>query len=278
MRMLRLLPFVLSAMLFASFAFAQQPEAQKPTAEEKAKARAERQKNRVYVKDLEGIWLPRDYMDALRVTRAPHAAARKAPPILIKIQKEGPGYPIMRTDFSKAVLQKVLDVEPDGKPGSYRIAAADDDMRAVPVDEVTYIPFRGEKGVDGRITSLSIAEPTFAKRRFRDFLRVSDGLAVYVNRAVIAGKYVDDQGRAYEFGEAGEATFPEGKFEYEVSLVAEGANCEYLETPDDKAPGGRRRYGFAWKGDKLQLFKAAGTEPKNVRCEKKPFAVLTQQG
>ncbi len=278
MRTLRFLPFVLSAMLLASVASAQQPEAAKPTAEEKAKAKAERQKNRVYVKDLEGIWLPRDYMDALRVTRAPHAAARKAPPILIKIQKEGPGYPIMRTDFSKAVLQKVLDVEPDGKPGSYRIAAADDDMRAVPTDEVTYIPFRGEKGVDGRITSLSIAEPTFAKRRFRDFLRLPDGLVVYVNRAVIAGKYVDEQGRAYEFGESGEATFPDAKFEYEVSMAAAGATCEYLETPDDKAPGGRRRYGFAWKGDKLQLFKAAGTEPKNVRCDKKPFAVLTLQG
>lgn len=278
MRTLPFLPFALSAMLLASVASAQQPEATKPTAEEKAKAKAERQKNRVYVKDLEGVWLPRDYMDALRVTRAPHAAARKAPPILIKIQKEGPGYPIMRTDFSKAVLQKVLDIEPDGKPGSYRIAAADDDMRAVPIDEVTYIPFRGEKGVDGRITSLSIAEPTFAKRRFRDFLRLPDGLAVYVNRAVIAGKYVDEQGRAYEFGEAGEATFPDAKFEYEVSMAAEGATCEYLETPDDKAPGGRRRYGFAWKGDKLQLFKAAGTEPKNVRCDKKPFAVLTLQG
>ena len=278
MRTLRFLLFALPAMLVASVAFAQQPDTTKPTAAEKAKAKAERQKNRVYVKDIEGLWLPRDYMDALRVTRAPHAAARKAPPILINIQKEGQGYPIMRTDFSKAVLQRVLDIEPDGKAGSYRIAVADDDTRAVPVDEVTYIPFRGEKGVQGRFDSLAIAEPTFAKRRFRDFLRISDGLAVYVNRAVIAGKYVDEQGRAYEFGEAGEATFPDAKFEYEVSLAAEGATCEYLETPDDKAPGGRKRYGFAWKGDKLQLFNAAGTEPKNVRCEKKPFAVLTLQG
>jgi hypothetical protein len=184
----------------------------------------------------------------------------------------------MRTDFSKAVLQHVVDVEPAGKPGSYRIAVADDASGAVSADEVTYIPFHGEKGVQGRFDALSIAEPTFAKRHFRDYIRVADGLAVFVNGAVLAGKYADEQGRAYEFGEAGQASFPDAKFEYEVSLAAEGATCDYFETPDDKAPGGRRRYGFAWKGDRLQLFKAAGTEPKNVRCDRKPFAVLKLQG
>lgn len=277
MRMFRLLPLALTACLAGPLALAQQPPAKGPTPEEKAKAKAERQKDRVFVKDIEGVWLPRDYMDALRITRQPHVAARKAAPILIKIQKDGPIYPIMRTDFSKAVLQQVLDIEPDGKPGSYRLAVADDTTRPVPHDEVTYIPFRGTKGVEGRLTSLSMAEPNFGKRRYRDFLLLSEGLAVFVNRAVLAGKYSDQQGHAYVFGEAGDASFPEGKFDYEVSLVADGAACDYLETPDDKAPGGRKRYGFGWKSGKLQLFNTTGAEPRNVRCDQKPFAVLTPQ-
>jgi hypothetical protein len=276
MHMLRFLSCTLAAMMVVSLAFAQQPDAKAPAAPDKPKST--KQKDRVYVKDIEGLWLPRDYMDALRVTRQPHAATRKAPPVLIKIQKEGPSYPIVRTDFTKAVLEQVLDIEPVGKPGSYRIAAAADASRAVPVDEVTYIPFRGEKGVEGKFDSLAIADPTFSKGRFRDYLRIRDSLVVFVNRAVLAGKYVDDQGRAYEFSEAGQATFPDTTFDYEVSLAAAGAGCEYFETADDKAPGGHRRYGFAWKGDRLQLFNATGAEPKNVRCDKKPFAVLKLQG
>jgi hypothetical protein len=277
MRMLRFLSRTLSATMLVTVAFAQQPEAPTaPAAPERPKSA--KQKDRVFVKDIEGLWLTRDYMDALRVTRQPHVASRKALPVLIKIQKEGRSYPIMRTDFSRAVLQRVLDIEPMGKPGSYRLAVADEDMRAVPAEEVTYIPFRGEKGTEGRFDSLMFAEPTFAKGRFRDYFRIQDSLVVFVNRAVLAGRYVDEQGRVYEFSEAGEATFPDTKFEYEVSLAAEGATCDYFDTADDKAPGGRKRYGFAWKGDKLQLFNAAGAEPKKVRCDKKPFAVLKLQG
>lgn len=275
MPMIRLACTLLSVLVLAAPLAAQQPDPAKPPAE---KPKSPKQKDRVFVKDLEGVWLPQDYMDALRATRQPHAAARKAAPLAIKIQKEDQSYPIVRTDFSKAVLQRVIEIEPMGKPGSYRMVVADDDRGVVSSADATYIPFQGEKGVQGRFDTLSIADPTFAKRRFRNFVRLSDGLVVFVNRAVIAGKYADEKGAVYEFGETGEATFPDGKFEYEVSLAAEGAGCDYFDTPDDKAPGDKRRYGFAWKGDKLQLFKAAGAEPKNVRCERKPFAVLTLQG
>lgn len=273
--MIRLACTLLSVLVLAAPLAAQQPDPGKPPAEQPKSAK---QKDRVYVKDLEGVWLPQDYMDALRATRQPHAAARKAAPLAIKIQKEDRSYPIVRTDFSKAVLQRVIEVEPTGKPGAYRMVVADDDRGVVSSADATYIPFQGERGVQGRFDILAIADPTFAKRRFRTFVRVSDGLVVFVNRAVLAGKYADEKGGVYEFSETGEATFPDGKFEYEVSLAAEGAGCDYFDTPDDKAPGGKRRYGFAWKGDKLQLFKAAGPEPKSVRCERKPFAVLTLQG
>lgn len=272
--MIRIVCSLACALVLATPALAQQPDPAKPPAE---KPRSAKQKDRVFVKDIEGVWLPQDYMDALRVTRQPHAAARKAAPLAIKIQKEDRSYPIMRTDFTKAMLQRVIDIEPAGKPGSYRMVVADDDRGIVSSADAIYIPFQGERGVQGRFDTLAIADPTFGKRRFRNFVRVGEGLVVFVNRSVIAGKYADEKGRTYEFTETGEATFPDTKFEYEVSLAAEGAACDYFDTPDDKAPGGKKRYGFSWKGDKLHLFEAAGTEPKNVRCERKPFAVLTLQ-
>ncbi|MEO8040477.1 MAG: hypothetical protein ABI794_17040 [Betaproteobacteria bacterium] len=272
--MTRLILSTLFVFLFLPAAFAQQPEAA-PTSSEKAQSA--KRATRVLVRDIEGLWLPQDYMDALRATRQPHAAARKAPPLVINIQREDRSYPIMRTDFNKAVLQRVIEVEPAGKPGAYRIVVADDDSGPIPADETTVIPFRGSKGVQGRVDAMSLADPTFSKGRYRDFLRAPDGLVVYVNRAVIAGKYLDERGGAYAFSETGEASFPDGKFNYELSLAAAGATCDYFETPDEQAPGGHRRIGFAWKGDRLELFKASGTEPKNVRCEKQPFAVLKRQ-
>lgn len=241
----------------------------------KAQAKPTRQ-DRVFVRDIEGLWISGKYVAALEALRHPHAAAGKARPIVIKIQREGPSYPIMRTDFNKAVLQRVIDVEPDGKPNAYRLVVADDDRRPVSSTEATYIKFRGSRGVDGRFSSLDIAEPTFAKGKFLSYVRVDEGIGPFVNGIVIAGRYTDEQGRSYEFDAGGEARLPEGAFEYEVSLAAAGAPCEYFEfvpqgTPDAK----RQRTGFQWKNGKLLLFGVQGDAPAKLRCDKKPFAVLT---
>ena len=237
-----------------------------------------KQLNRVFVKDIEGLWITGDYASALRATRMPHQAARKARPVVVNIQKEGRSYPILRTDFDKAVMQRVLDIEPDKAPNTNRIVAADSDTEAVAASEATYIPFRGQKGVQGRFDTLSMAEPQFSRGKFRTYIRLVDSSLVgFINGVVLAGRYTDEQGRGYQFTEAGEATFPDTSFPYEVSLAALGATCEYFETPDDKAAGGKRRTGFAWVGGKLQLFEATGDSPAKVRCGKKPFAVLTPQ-
>jgi hypothetical protein len=232
--------------------------------------------DRVYVRDVEGLWISQAYLDALRAVRHPHAAARKARPIAIKIQRDGPSYPIMRTDFDKAVLQRVIDVEPDGKPNAFRLVVADDDRGPVSAADATYIKFRGSKGVDGRLSSLEIAEPTFAKGRFLTYIRSDEGMGPLVNGIVIAGRYTDDEGREYQFDEAGEARLPEGAFAYEISLAAAGARCEYFElVPQANPDATKRRMGFLWKSGKLQLFAVSGNAPAKLRCDKKPFAVLT---
>ena len=250
----------------------------KPKPDQPERPKSAKQLSRVFVKDIEGLWITADYANALHATRMPHQAARKARPVVVNIQKEGRSFPILRTDFDKAVMQRVLDIEPDKAPNTNRIVAADSDTDAVSASEATYIPFRGEKGPQGRFDSLSMAEPQFARGKFRTYIRLVDSSLVgFINGVVLAGKYTDEQGRAYQFTETGEATFPDASFPYEVSLAALGATCEYFERPDDKAAGGKRRTGFAWVGGKLQLFEASGDSPAKVRCGKKPIAVLTPQ-
>jgi hypothetical protein len=251
------------------------PDAKSPAPSTKSPASSTKSKGRVYMKDLEGTWISRDFVERLRATRAPHALARQATGIAIKIQQEGRSYPILITNFQRAVLEAIIDIEPDAKPNSYRLVLAQSNG-AVSSKDVTYVYFRGERNADGRFETLSIAEPNFAKKRFLTYLRLNDPLDNFVNRAVIAGKYKDAEGRAYEFSETGEAVLPDRSFAYEVSLDPTTANCELIQNHSEREPDGTDRIGFEWKGPELRLFKVSGSKPP-FKCDSKPFAVLTRQ-
>lgn len=232
-------------------------------------------KDRVFLRDVEGIWINEPYMKALAQTRSPHAAAKKAAPVVIAIKREGRAVPIVITDFNKASIQAVLDVEPDGKPGSYRLVVAPDD-KPVSSQEVKFIPFEGTKNAAGGFDRLRVAEPVFMKGKWSEYLPMPGELSPSLNRIVIAGKYKDEKGQDWEFTEAGEARWPDLKFVYELSLNDPAAGCEYLQTEDIRDGNENKRFGYAWKGGKLSVFPArlAG---KKVICEAKPLAVLTPQ-
>jgi hypothetical protein len=252
-----------------------QPEA-KAQPEAQPQPAGPKKRDRVYVKDLEGTWIARDYLERLRLSRAPHATARQATGIAIKIEREGPSYPILITDFHKAVLNFIIDVQPDVSPKSYRLAVAKQDRPGISSAEVTYISFRGERNPDGVFQALLIAEPNFAKRRLLTYLRLNEPLENFVNRAVIAGQYQDAEGVVYEFTEQGEAILPDRSFAYEVSLDPATAACELLVSHHEREPQGDERIGFAWKGAELHLFKVTGKKPP-YKCASKPFAVLARR-
>jgi hypothetical protein len=268
--------------LFAAPVFAQEKppdptlEEQAPDPEAAPKPKPSRYKDRVYMKDLEGTWIARDYVERLRASRAPHATARQATGIAIKIQREGNSYPILITDFRKAVLMAVIDVQPTEKAKNYRLALAHEDRPGISSAELTYMPFRGERDAEGVFRTLSIAEPNFARKRYLTYLRLNEPLDTFVNRLVIAGRYVDEEGNAYEFTEGGDALLPDRKFVYEVSLDPNNASCELLQSHREREPGGKQRVGFAWKAGTLQLYEVAGRKAP-YKCAAKPFAVLKPQ-
>ena len=247
-------------------------------------------KDRIFIKDVEGIWINEAYLSVLAALKSPHAAAKKTPPVVIAIRRDGRAYPIVVTDFNKASLQAVLDVEPDGKPGSYRLVVGAND-KPVSSSEVKYIRFEATRNAQGKIERLRFAEPDFMKGKWADYVPLAGELSPQLNRFVIAGKYGDEKGRTWTFSEAGEATWPEQKFNYELSLNDPGASCDYLQSEGtakaeqaekgekaeaDKKGDDKKRYGYGWKAGKLSIF-AARLAGKKVVCDGKPLAVLTPQ-
>ncbi|HTT38413.1 MAG TPA: hypothetical protein VMH32_12190 [Burkholderiales bacterium] len=231
-------------------------------------------KDRVFVWDLDGTWISKSYLDALKRLRAPHAAAKNTQAVVIQIDKHDDSHPILISNLRHSVQQFLIEVEPDLKPGSYRMVTAPQDG-VVSASEVTYIYFHGVRTSEGKFEALSIAEPHFANRKYLAFVRLPDPLKTVVNRLVIAGQYVDAQGRRYEFAESGEAILPDRKFTYEISLDPSRARCELLQSRDEREPDSTQRIGFQWHGHELCLFDVKPDAKGAPTCTQKPFAVLT---
>jgi hypothetical protein len=230
-------------------------------------------KDRVFVKDLEGIWIARDYVEALRAVRLPLAAARKAKPLAVNIRKDRNKFTVLRTDFGRAILLDIVDIEPGAKSGEFRLVAAPDASGPVASADVTYLPAR-RTGGEGRFDSMDFSDPNFSKKRSRNLVRLDEGLGHFVNGIAIAGAYVDAKGQSYTFTAKGEATMPDGSFAYEIALAPVAGQCELLESVAETESAQRRRVGFDWKGGRLHLFEVTGDAKAGLRCAKEPFAVL----
>ena len=230
--------------------------------------------DRVFIDDLEGIWFERTYLDVLKETKQPHQAEKKSKPVLIAIKKEGRVFPYFATDMVKATLMIVFDVEPGQEPGTYRLVLGE---RNVPTsaEDVVYVWFRGQKSADGQFRQLQIQEPLIMNDQWASFERVGKELGPIINNIVLSGTYADKNGGKWTFTDEGKATFPgESAFYYEVSLIRDGANCDYIEAEDLKSPTVLAYYGFRWtEAGTVEIFKA-DLEDGAVLCQSEPFAEL----
>ena len=228
--------------------------------------------DRVFIRDLEGIWMNEAYLKELRATRMPHQSAKKQRPVVIAIKREGRVYPFVSTDFEKAALMVILDVEPDLEPGSYRLVLGKKN-EPTSSDEASYVYFKGTRNADNRFDKLAIKELFIMKGQWADYERVGLELGPAVNNIVLTGKYKDRKGREWAFADNGKASFPDKTFYYELSLNDKTAKCEYFEAEDLESADGKRFYGYRWKRGELQLYDATVRKDR-VRCESVPFAFL----
>ena len=238
-----------------------------------AMAQNKTQADRVFIHDLEGIWMNDAYIEALRKTRMPHKAAKMAKPVVIAIKREGTVYPYLATDFEKAAFMFVLDLEPDLKPDSYRLVLAKKNQ-PTSSSEAKYIWFKGQRDADRKFRKLAFKELFIMNGKWANYEHVGMELGPVVNGIVLAGRYQGEDGREWSFTEQGQANFPDKNFYYELSLNDKKAGCEYIEAEDVTSADGKSYYGYAWNAGKLQLFRAE-VKKDRVRCEAKPFAELT---
>jgi hypothetical protein len=136
--------------------------------------------------------------------------------------------------------------------------------------------FRGYRDADRKFSKLAFRETFFMDGKWADYEHVGMALGPVMNKIVLAGKYKDEKGRDWAFSEEGQAVFPDKNFYFELSINDKKARCEYLEAEDLMSADGKRYYGYAWKKGKLQLYDAEMKKDR-VRCQSKPFAVLTPQ-
>lgn len=240
-----------------------------------ATAQDQQRPDRVFIHELEGIWMNEAYVKTLRQVRMPHQAAKKVRPVVIAIKRDGRIYPYVATDFDTAAFMVVLALEPDIKPNSYRLVLGQNNEPTSSAD-ATYVWFKGQREADRKFRNLAFKETFIMKGKWADYEHVGMQLGPVMNSIVLAGNYKDEDGREWSFTDEGQATFPDKSFYYELSINDKQARCEYLEAEDLTAPEGKSYYGYAWKAGKLQLFHAELRKDR-VRCDSKPFVVLTPQ-
>lgn len=231
--------------------------------------------DRVFIDDLQGIWFEKTYLEALRQTKQPHEAEKQSKPVLIAIKKEGRAYPYFATDMVKATLMIVFDVEPSQEPNTYRLVLGE---RNAPTsaEDVVYVWFKGEKSLDGQFRNLQIQEPLVMAGKWASYERVGKELGPIINNIVLSGQYLDGAGKKWTFTDGGKASFPDKTpFYYEISLVADGATCDYIEVEDLKSATGLAYYGFNWNQSGVMELYEANLEGGNIQCQSKPFVVLT---
>ncbi len=228
--------------------------------------------DRVYIKDVAGIWVNEGYVEQLKNIRMPHQVAKNNPPVVIAIRSAGNSYPIVVTDFREAALNVVLAVEPNEEKGSYRLVLAPDN-KPTPSDEVKYLWFKGIKTIDGNFKQLDMAEIFFKNGVWDSYINVGEKIGPFINRHVIAGRYKDESGDNWEFSPEGQAYLPDQTFYYEMSLRDDTSNCEYIEGEDMNSSDGIKRIGFSWMSGKLHLFEADLVDNR-VICKSKAFKVL----
>jgi hypothetical protein len=221
---------------------------------------------RLELSDFAGEWVVKNYIDEVQRTRTPHQAWSPVPWALsFSVVKQGSGYEFNSTTLNEGGLSgAILRVEPTQQMDALLLVVAERE------DQVL---LRLESGYH-RPIGIVRAEDSRGKSEL--FVRLPGTLDQYVNRIILAGKYRDRSGEEYSFDESGEARWPGKTFKYDISLNPQEAGCEYFQHDDSDGVGGRKRYGYRWNKEELELYGVNYIASVDcvICCDPKPFAIL----
>ena len=228
------------------------------------------------LKVLRGHWVSVRFIQDVQRTKSPHTAWFSEPPTLsfsIGVAQDGSGYELARTNFHEGQSSRILGLERAKNKGAFRLSIDAPNLS----EGIDYVQLRVERGLFGQVTHLNAANLWDGDPE-QQYLRLPVTLAQYIDRIILAGTYKDSAGATYSFSESGEARWPDQSFQYEISLDPAGAGCDYFEYPDRNGVGGRKRYGYRWRDQRLELYNInyVDTEKCTICCDPEPFATLHQ--
>jgi hypothetical protein len=219
--------------------------------------------------DLQGEWIARPYLEAVRRTKQTLAPQERTPALSFTVRRaSGGGFEMERTNFHESVTQPIESFETTSE-GARLVLGEGERPDPVTVERLGTKKRRctGILRVGG-VWSGAPAEAYV-------YARVPGSVRKAIHEAVLAGEYRDAAGRSYVFTPAGRATWPDREFDYEVSLDPSEACCEYFQHADPKGVGGQARYGYAWKDGALQVFRVFyPVDGCPISCEPEPMLVL----
>lgn len=93
--------------------------------------------------------------------------------------------------------------------------------------------------------------------------------ADYISRAVLVGRYVDTQGRAYEFREDSWAVFPDRRFKFEIGM-------DHVFNPYDYFMEDKKTWAFKRSGSRLQIFLTANVDGFDQISSGRPYLSLRE--
>jgi hypothetical protein len=195
-----------------------------------------------------GSYLRTDYIEKLIETRSPLKAETELNgPTMFRVESELESGGAIKEDRQGVFLTEIFNFHEGG--ASMQLFA---DGTIKPVTNVESIKNLQLESASRSTFTISYREDSEIWRGLK-FEHVGD-VYKFVAAKTVAGRYLDDAGKEYQFTENGEALFPDGKHAYEVGIDHVLNSYDYLNLDRPEAI-----FAFQLGSDGgLQLFETSG--------------------
>lgn len=221
------------------------------------------------IEQIDGQWVRKKYLDSLRSTRSQFAEQPENVSISAKNNR------LNWTTYHESSWRRILRIEPSAN--AYVLVVGQWEVESPAPSETLRVPFKPAMNHEGKIASIEFLDDSLVSSKREPFIRLAVPLKEYANELLLVGRYVDRKGKQYSFSKEGVASWPDKSFLYELPLDSSEAGCDYFQTDDPKEPGNWKRYGFKWKGDRLDLFTITYDRGTPIACEDHPFISLVRR-
>lgn len=225
-------------------------------------ANAVRPDETLSLSEIAGRWAAQDYLERVKASRQGFASE----PETFMIRSSTRGWMVDWTNFNE-LDRYWIEAPESARRGWFRIPYRLDknDTRETALVWVT-------RSDDGAVQELRFENRGLVNGVDRVFVRIPKALDSLVNEWVLAGRYVDERGKAYDFSPDRQARWPDTTFRYRLSLDSLSGDCDHWIREGQPATAD----GFRRDGDTLLVYQAFVAKDGSVACDDTPRLRLSR--